>query len=250
MQASRGSGVTPATITVTANIAGLPSGLTSGLVTITPANAQPLTVNAQINFAAFSIGAAGLMPTQLDGVSATVNGKPAYIYYISPTQINVLTPLDSALGTVGVQVTNGMGTSAVASVAMLENSLGFFCFNSDKYVAAEHADGSLLGPTTLYPGLTTPAKAGETVVLYGNGFGQTNPPITAGLAVQQGVLPVNPTVTIGGIAADVIYAGVVSPGPYQFNVVVPANAPAGDLPLLATYNGVSTQSGVFVTVGQ
>ena len=34
------------------------------------------------------------MPTQLDKVSVTVNGKSAYVYYISPTQINVLTPPD------------------------------------------------------------------------------------------------------------------------------------------------------------
>jgi uncharacterized protein (TIGR03437 family) len=192
----------------------------------------------------------GLMPTQLDGVSATVNGKPAYVYYISPTQINVLTPLDSALGTVGVQVMNSMGTSAVASVAMLENSLGFFAFESAKYAVAEHTNGTLLGPTSLYPGQTTPAAPGETIVLYGNGFGQTNPPITLGLAVQQGLLPDNPAVTIGGLPANVIYAAVISPGLYQFNVVVPTNAPAGDLTLLATYNGVSTQSGVVITVAQ
>ena len=35
------------------------------------------------------------MPVQLDGVSATVNGKPAYVYYISPTQLNILTPPDA-----------------------------------------------------------------------------------------------------------------------------------------------------------
>jgi uncharacterized protein (TIGR03437 family) len=32
------------------------------------------------------------MPTSLDGVSVTVNGQPAYVYYISPTQVNILTP--------------------------------------------------------------------------------------------------------------------------------------------------------------
>jgi uncharacterized protein (TIGR03437 family) len=179
-----------------------------------------------------------------------VNGKPAYVYYISPTQINVLTPLDSALGPVGVQVMNTVGTSAVATVTMLQNSLGLFAFNSGTYAAATHADGSLLGPPSLYPGQTTPAKPGETVVLYGNGFGQTDPPVTLGLAVQQGTLPHNPAITIGGQPADVIYAAVISPGLYQFNVTVPASAPNGDLAVLATYAGVSTQAGVVITVAQ
>src|ERR1019366_1032918 len=46
----------------------------------------------------------GQMPTSLDNVSATVNNKPAYIYFISPAQVNILTPLDSSVGTVPVQV--------------------------------------------------------------------------------------------------------------------------------------------------
>ena len=32
------------------------------------------------------------LPTQLGGVSVSIDGKPAYVYYISPTQINVLAP--------------------------------------------------------------------------------------------------------------------------------------------------------------
>jgi len=192
--------------------------------------------------------ATGLMPTELDGVSATVDGKPAYVYYISPTQVNVLTPLDSALGPVNVVVKNGIGTSAAATVTMLPNSLGFFAFNSATYAAATHANGALVGPATLYPGQTTPAAPGETIVLYGNGFGEVTPAINPGAAAQAGVLPYNPTITIGGLPATVIYAAVVTPGLYQFNVVVPPNAQNGDLALLATYNGVSTQPGVVVTV--
>jgi len=46
------------------------------------------------------------LPTALDGVSVTVNGKNAYVYYISPTQINILTPPDAMQGAVLVQVTN------------------------------------------------------------------------------------------------------------------------------------------------
>jgi len=201
----------------------------------------------------------GQMPTSLDEVSATVDGKPAYIYYISPVQINILTPLDSGTGTVPVQVKTAFGTSSTTTVTMQQNSLGFFAFNSDKYAAALHAAGDCvnvnngtcyLGPTTLYPGLTTPAKPGETIVLYANGFGQVNPPITAGSASQVGTLPTLPVVTIGGIPAQVIFAGLVAPGQFQFNVMVPLAAPNGDNALSATYNGFTTHAGVFVTVQQ
>src|SRR5580704_14343385 len=51
------------------------------------------------------------MPTKLDGVSVTVNGKSAYVCYISPTQVNILTPPDAISGAVQVVLTNN-GTSA------------------------------------------------------------------------------------------------------------------------------------------
>ena len=92
------------------------------------------------------------------------------------------------------------------------------------YVAATHANGSLLGPTYMSaPGFPfTPAKPGETIVLYGSGFGVTLGSLTEGAATQSGALPNLPAVTIGGKTATVAFAGVVAPGLYQFNVVVPA----------------------------
>ena len=51
------------------------------------------------------------LPTSLDGVSVTVNGKSAFVYYISPTQVNILTPPDALQGSVMVQVTNNGNVS-------------------------------------------------------------------------------------------------------------------------------------------
>ncbi len=189
------------------------------------------------------------LPTQLDGVSVTVDGKPAFVYYISPTQVNVLTPLDSATGPVEVQLTNG-GTQAAPVTAQLQKyAPEFFVINGGPYVVGTHLNPSnLIGPASLYPGVTTPLAAGETVVLYGNGFGQTSPAIVNGSLSQSGTLPVLPMITIGGINATVEFAGVISPGLYQFNVVVPPNAPSGDNALVATYNGLSTPAKVLVTV--
>jgi uncharacterized protein (TIGR03437 family) len=61
-------------------------------------------------------------------------------------------------------------------------------------------------------------------------------------------LPSLPVVTIGGVQATVLFAGLVSPGLFQFNVVVPPGTPSGDIPLSATFGGATTQSGVVIAV--
>lgn len=108
---------------------------------------------------------------------------------------------------------------------------------------------SLVGPPSLYPGLSTPAQPGETILLYANGFGATSTPVVSGSETQSGSLNPLPVITIGKIPAIVQFAGLISPGLFQFNVVVPASTPAGDNALTATYSGLGTQSGVLVTVG-
>jgi uncharacterized protein (TIGR03437 family) len=55
-------------------------------------------------------------------------------------------------------------------------------------------------------------------------------------------------VSVGGIAATVLYAGVVSPGLYQFNVVVPTAASNGDNGITATYDGSSTQVSTIISL--
>ncbi|MBS1854106.1 MAG: beta-galactosidase [Acidobacteria bacterium] len=188
------------------------------------------------------------MPAQLDGVGVTVNGKAAYVYYISPSQVNILTPPDAMSGPVQVSVTNKGTVSAPSVVQALPLSPSFFVFNGGPYLAAVHADGSLIGPTNLYAGLTTPAKPGETVLLYANGFGPTSAPIVSGSLMQSGTLSPVPVVKIGGANAAVQFAGLVAPGEFQFNVVIPSSVGNGDQPITASYSGISTQPGVVIAV--
>jgi uncharacterized protein (TIGR03437 family) len=187
------------------------------------------------------------MPTQLDGVSVTVNGKAAYVYYISPTQVNVLTPPDAITGPVQVVLTYN-GASASYTAQAQNTSPSFFVFDAIGHVIATHADGSLIGPTTLYPGSSTPAKPGETIVLYANGFGPTTVPVASGSVTQSGTLSPLPVVHIGGIAATVAFAGLVSPGEYQFNVVVPPTTPDGNQTIAATLTGIATQGNAMIAV--
>ena len=203
--------------------------------------------------------AQGKLPTTVGGVSATVNNKPAFIYYVSPTQVNILTPLDTALGA-GVPVTlTGPNGTTTSTATFVQNSLGIFTFNfvAPLYPAAIHAVGTcatkyntacLLGPPSLYAGLSTPAVPGETIVLFGNGFGLVTPAITNGGIPTATQLPTLPVITIGGAPARVDYAAIVAPGEYQFNVVVPTTAPDGDNLLVVTYNGAQAQGQVYINV--
>jgi len=189
------------------------------------------------------------LPTQLDGVSATVSGKPAFIYYISATQVSILTPPDALTDPVNVQLTVNGAPSAAMSVHTAQIAPSFFTFDGINVVGTD-ISGNRIGPTTLYPGLTTPAKPGQTVVLYGNGFGPTNVPVTSGAITQSGDLASKPVVTIGGLTADVGFAGLVSPGLFQFNVTIPSGVPNGQATLSATYGGSQTQAGVKMAIQQ
>jgi uncharacterized protein (TIGR03437 family) len=192
------------------------------------------------------------MPTSLDHVSATVNGVSAYVYYISPTQVNVLTPPNALpTGPVKVVVTNNGAATASFTAQVQSISPSFFVFGGGPYVAARHsADYSLSGaPSLSSPGYPfTPAAPSETIVLYANGFGTTSTSVVSGSTSQGGTLATLPVVQIGGVTAKVEFAGLVSPGEFQFNVTVPASLANGDQPITATYGGASTQPGTLITI--
>ncbi len=191
------------------------------------------------------------LPTQLDGVSVSFGGKPGYVSFVSPEQINVLAPDDAGEGSVPVEVVNPQGKSNQASVPLARISPAFFTLSAEdgKYVAAVHADGTYAGKSNLIAGLTTrPVKPGDVILLFGAGFGLASPPVPAGqLAFAASPLAATPTVRIGGVAATVTWAGVVSPGLYQFNVTVP-DVPGGDQLVEAEIEGVLTQPNAFLTI--
>jgi uncharacterized protein (TIGR03118 family) len=183
----------------------------------------------------------GALPTSLTGVSATVDGKPAYIYYISPNQIDLIAPADATQGSVQVVVTNN-GLAGPAVTAKLATYSPAFFITKSNYIAALHANGTIVGPTTLYPNNSTPAAPGETISLYCTGLGATST-VETGLVVTA---PVNtavlPTVTVGGIAATVTSSTLSSAGLYQVNITVPTTVAAGDQPVVLTIGGVQSQA--------
>jgi uncharacterized protein (TIGR03437 family) len=213
------------------------------------------------DFAAFN----NQLPTALDTVSVTFNGEKAFVYYISSTQINVLTPPDMNVssGSVTVQVIfNGVPSGPVVVPAQTY-SASFFVDNGGPYVLATHAPGAggcpapingvcLVGPTTLYPGYSTPAQPGETIVIYANGFGPTTPAAVIGSLTQSGTLTPPPAIHIDGALIQpnpVSFAGLISPGLYQFNVTMPSTLTGGDHMIQAINpQGSTTQAGTLITI--
>ncbi len=185
----------------------------------------------------------GNLPTSLDGVKVTVNGVPAYVAYISPTQINAVAPnVGSAGSEVGpvayVTVTNPVGTSPAANVLYWPVAPAFFQWGN--YAVATRQDYSLAVKNGTFPGVTTTAaKPGDVIILWGTGFGPTSPAAPAGAETP----PINTysvadlvTVTVGGVAATV-YGAALTPGYaglYQVAIQIPTSLANGDYAVVAT----------------
>jgi uncharacterized protein (TIGR03118 family) len=232
-------------LTSVANAAGGVTGIASNaFISIFGANLAPITRNwTTSDFSGVNL------PTSLDGVSVTVNGKPSFVYYISPKQIDVLTPVDTATGTVPVVVTDNGLVSASTTATMNTYSPALFLLKDNASVAALHSSGGIVGATTLYAGASTPAAPGETITLFGTGFGPTSPAFTNGAIVAAPLAVVTaPTVSIGGASATVVYAGLVSAGVYQLDVIVPSATPNGNAAVVAQVGGFSSSSTAIVTV--
>src|SRR5579871_6879478 len=173
----------------------------------------------------------GDFPTQMGGTSVTINGRAAYLSYVSPTQINLQAPDDTALGMVQVVVTTS-GGQATAQVKLNPASPAFLLRDS-RHVAAiimrngsgAYGNGSydILGPTGNCFGFpTVAARPGDLLELYGVGFGPTNPPAPAGQAFSGiGQLTQPFSLYINGISVKPAFVGLMAEGLYQINLVIP-----------------------------
>ena len=152
-----------------------------------------------------------------------------------------------------VTVTRSGTESAPFDAELQAVAPAFFVFPQEagRYVAAVHLDGTPVGkPGLLGPNVTSrPARAGDVVSLYGNAFGPTDPPVPSGqVFVGAAPLLAPASVTVGGIAVRVLFAGLSGAGLYQFNIEVPAGLTEGDWAVLAETAGATTQANVFLTV--
>lgn len=235
-----------------------------------------------------NLDANGRLATILGGTCLQMNGTPMPIFAITPGQINAQVPATAALGPMSFTVTANCATiqavtsaplllegpapreqTSAAEMATVEQvTPAFFIFDpvlSNGFIAARFnatatQTAAAVAPAGLFnePGFgpSRPAKPGDIILLYGTGWGDT----TANLATGQlapgaaEVLPeANRKITLGGVQldpSDIFYVGVTpqTAGLYQAAIRIPANAPAGNQPVVLTVYGKSTPAGPVIPI--
>ena len=167
------------------------------------------------------------LPLTMAGVSATVNGVAAPLYYVSPAQLNVQVPWQIPAGSAATVVVNNNGKIAQQTFFMAAASPGIFADQSSVIVP----NGS--------------ASPGQATTLYLAGAGAVTPAVATGYAPSPAAslpAPQNTTVTVGGIPATTTFVAVPSwsVGVTQINFEVPAGISAGAQPVIVNVNGVSS----------
>ena len=209
-----------------------------------------------------------IAPTKLGGVEVKVNGKKAAISFVLNgtafnvpfDQVNFISPDDDARGDgIEVEISNSDGLSQKTVIQLLERAPGFFAFEPQgrRFLAAVQNDGSaFVGPTDLFGGATLPneleirpAKPGDIIQLFGTGFGPTDPKVPSGMIPTAAVeLADEVTVTVGGLPAEVFFAGLTSfAGAVQVVIRVPTVGD-GDQEVIASIAGSQTQDNAFIPV--
>ena len=201
----------------------------------------------------------GQAPTSLSGTRVTIGGLPAYVAYVSPGQVNAQIPSGATLGSQRLRVIAGNTQSDPYMITVEQTQAGLlapssFTVGSKAYAVAILPDGktNVLPENAITGVASRPAKAGETVTLYGTGFGSVTPRIEAGaVANQANALNSRLEVYFGDTPGDVVYAGLApgTVGVYQFSVVVPQVAAGDAVPLTFTLGGVRGQQTLYTAVG-
>ena len=172
------------------------------------------------------------LAAQLGGVSATINGVSAPFYYVSPGQLNIQVPYETAVNSTAVLVVSNNGQTTSTSFRVAAAAPGIF------------VSGGAPVPNTS-------AARGQTVTLYITGDGAVTPALATGAAPAAGTPAANlpkpqqtVSVTVGGLAAPIQFIGIPVGlvGVTQINYTVPAQAPTGSQPVVVTVGGVGSPS--------
>ena len=267
LSVSPSTGVAPSMVEVSVNTGGLPAGAYAGTVTVAaiPGSNSPQVLNVGLAVDASTIAQNGIvngaslsgdsvvspgllaalfgtkladttaiagnvsvLPAILAGTQVLVNGIPAPLFYVSPTQINFHVPVNIAGSSVEVVVVSNGIAGLPTSVRLVPHTPGIFT------VVGGAGQGAVLNEDSTPNSAGNPARAGSVVQLFAAGLGTVTPQVPAGQAA--GTSPLSrtdrtPEVLIGGRAAQVEYSGLAPGlvGVYQVNAIIPPEIQGGSI---------------------
>jgi len=185
------------------------------------------------------------LPHELQNATLSMAGEVLPLLFTTAGQINAQLPYDLPPGTTQqlvLQHGNRLSVPQPVSIGPAEPAI----FTVDQSGTGQgHIYGYPSATQQILADAANPAKIGEVIVIYCSGLGPVTPAVTAGAAVPADVLhkTVNPvTLTIGGVTANVKFAGVTPgfTGLYQINSAVPEGVTQGNaVPVVVTVGGVS-----------
>jgi uncharacterized protein (TIGR03437 family) len=240
-------GLAAATAQITGSVA--PNGAAPAL----SANGVALPYNSQIggslapgsiiyiagsNLASLPVQAESYpLATTINGTSVSIGGVPAPLFYVSPGLIDAQIPFGLDPSKQYQVVVNANGALTAPQTIQLTKASPGLAANPDGSLIAQHwEDYSLVSPAS-------PATPGDYLILYLVGMGQTDNPVASGAAtplapLSQVTSP--PVVTLGGVPATVLFAGLTPgwAGLYQVNIQVPNVTAGGNLTLTVSQGGV------------
>ena len=197
------------------------------------------------NFAGSSLSASSVpLPTVLGDTGVNFNGTAVPLFFVSNGQILAQAPFNLPAGVaVSIQVRRGSNLSAVQTANVAAVSPGIFTVDQASSAGAvlHAADFSLVTSSS-------PARPGESLLIYCTGLGPLQTPVASGSSAPS-VPPLAqttllPTVTIAGLPATVTYSGLAPGlvGLYQITVQAPTALPTGNQPVQITTGGVVSNS--------
>jgi len=170
------------------------------------------------------------LPITMAGVAVTVNGEAAPLYFISPGQLNIQIPYETATGATATVTINNNGQVASQSFPMALTAPGIFTANGA-------------------PVPSTSGSSGQIITLFITGTGAVTPPVSTG-AAPPATTPIpdlpapaqNSRVTVGGVQASIQFIGIPSAlvGVTQINYQVPSGIALGSQPVVVTIGGVAS----------
>ena len=178
------------------------------------------------------------LPVSLGGTTVSINGANVPLLFVSAGQVNAQVPYETKVGTAKLIVSSNNVAGPAVNFQVAATGPGVFTPPQDSthVLAVNLSDGTLNASSA-------PARPGQYVTAYLTGQGVVNPPATTGdvaPSIPPFPTPVAPVqIKIGGVVANVQFAGL-APGllVMQMNVQIP-DVPAGELPFEVSIGGVA-----------